>query len=163
VLNEGHGSFTLHTEKWTKDREELVRAWAVDHVGLREMVDLARTDRSPVVRLRLASRMQRLDLASRWPIAEALAAQPENANDANLPLMIWYGIEPAIMEDRERALSLLVKAKIPLVREYIARRLATTPKRPPAEAGATPAAEPAKSSKPAEPTLADPAKTKKGK
>jgi putative membrane-bound dehydrogenase-like protein len=163
VLNEGHGSFTLHTEKWTKDREELVRAWAVDHVGPREMVDLARTDRSPVVRLRLASRMQRLDLASRWPIAEALAAQPENANDANLPLMIWYGIEPAIMEDRERALSLLMKAKIPLVREYIARRLATTPKRPPAEAGATPAAEPAKSSKPAEPTLADPAKTKKGK
>ena len=154
------------------DREEFIRAWAIqlaleprqpqDNV-VRKLNELARLDRSPVVRLYLASAMQRLPLDTRWPIAEALAAQAENANDQNLPLMIWYGIEPAIPTDRERALSLLLKAKVPLVREYVARRMATEPKRTPAEADATPAAEPAKSARPAVPTLTDPAKTDKGK
>jgi hypothetical protein len=38
--------------------------------------------------------------------------------------MIWYGIEPAVAADPERAARLLVQARIPLVRRYIARRLA---------------------------------------
>jgi hypothetical protein len=77
--------------------------------------------------------------------------------------MIWYGIEPAVPTDRERALSLLLKAKVPLVREYVARRMASAPRRQPGEADASPAAEPAKSARPAVPTLADPGKTDKGK
>ena len=38
--------------------------------------------------------------------------------------MIWYGIEPLVPADPDRAAALLVKARIPLVREYIARRIA---------------------------------------
>ena len=38
--------------------------------------------------------------------------------------MIWYGIEALVPTDPDRAAALLVKARIPLVREYIARRIA---------------------------------------
>ena len=86
------------------------------------------TASSPRVRLTLASALQRLSLKDRWPIAEALVAHSEDAKDANIPLMIWYGIEPAVAADRKRAIQLLAKTKIPLIRRYIARRLAETAK-----------------------------------
>jgi hypothetical protein len=38
--------------------------------------------------------------------------------------MLWYGIEPLAAADRDRAANLLVRCKIPLVRQYIARRIA---------------------------------------
>ena len=152
------------------DKVAFVRGWCVqlalestpvDEELLRRLPEQAKWDPSPVVRLYLASALQRLPVARRWELAEALASNGDNAADQNLPHMIWYGIEPAVPTEPQRALSLLVSARVPLVREYIARRLATTPKRPPAEADATPAAEPTKSAKSAMPTLADPAKTKK--
>ena len=62
--------------------------------------------------------------AAAWPVAEGLAGHEEDAKDLNLPLMIWYGIEPLVPADTDRAAGLLMKAKIPLVREYIARRIA---------------------------------------
>ena len=55
---------------------------------------LAKDDPSPVVRLYLASALQRLPLEKRWAIAEGLVSHDEDATDANLPLMDWYGIEP---------------------------------------------------------------------
>jgi putative heme-binding domain-containing protein len=39
--------------------------------------------------------------------------------------MTWYGVEPAVAADPGRAARFLGKAKIPLVRQYVARRLAT--------------------------------------
>ena len=85
---------------------------------------MANDEKSPRVRLALASGLQRLPLKDRWPIAEALVGHAEDAKDANIPLMIWYGIEPAVSKDRKKAIALLKKTKIPLVRKYIARRLA---------------------------------------
>ena len=87
-----------------------------------------RTTKSPIVRLAFASGLQRLPVKDRWQIAEALVAHAEDAKDANIPLMIWYGIEPAVTADRARAIALLKKTKIPLVRQYIVRRLAETAK-----------------------------------
>lgn len=114
--------------------DEYVRAWtirlsldehAADDALLARMAQMARTDASPVVRLALASALQRLPLLSRWPIAEALAAHGEDAADQNLPLMDWYGIEPLVAADPSRAADLVGQSKIPLIREYIARRLAS--------------------------------------
>ena len=39
------------------------------------------------------------------------------------PLMYWYGVEPLVAVDPERALKLAANAKIPLVRRYVARRV----------------------------------------
>jgi putative heme-binding domain-containing protein len=38
--------------------------------------------------------------------------------------MLWYGIEPAVPADPDRAARLLTGCRIPLVRQYIARRIA---------------------------------------
>jgi putative membrane-bound dehydrogenase-like protein len=115
--------------------EEDVRAWAVrllvDHGQVSEaaagrLAELARGEPSPRVRLALASALQRLKLEQRWPVALALAGRAEDAGDANLPLMIWYGVEPLADADPARAADLLARCRIPLVRRYVARRIAAS-------------------------------------
>jgi putative heme-binding domain-containing protein len=78
--------------------------------------------------LYLASMLQRLRPADRWPIAEALLQHVEDAHDDNLPLMIWYALEPLVHEDLNRFIGLTAKTKISLVARHIARRVASIPK-----------------------------------
>jgi putative membrane-bound dehydrogenase-like protein len=113
--------------------EEAVRAWAVQFVledrepsaaVQNRLAEMAAREQSPFVRLYLASGLQRLPERQRWPIAEGLLRHGEDAQDTNLSLLIWYGVEPLVPQDEERAVALLAKAQVPLVREYIARRLA---------------------------------------
>jgi putative membrane-bound dehydrogenase-like protein len=113
---------------------EFVRAWAVrllcneervNPPAFKKFAELAKSDPSPRVRLYVASAMQRLQPMQRWDIAEALAAHAEDVNDHNLPLMDWYGIEPLVPADLNRALSLASSTKIPLLRKFIARRAAS--------------------------------------
>jgi len=54
-----------------------------------------------------------------------LVQHAEDATDHNLPLMYWYAAEACVASDPDRALELLKVCKIPKVREFIARRLAT--------------------------------------
>ncbi|MDX1947410.1 MAG: c-type cytochrome [Pirellulaceae bacterium] len=112
---------------------EYVRAWAVRLLGEdREVpvaaksrfVELAQTEDSALVRLHLASLLQRLPLADRWPLAEALLGRGEDADDHNLPLMIWYGIEPLVNEEQTRFIDLVGAARIPLAARHIGRRVA---------------------------------------
>jgi putative membrane-bound dehydrogenase-like protein len=91
---------------------------------LKRLTELAQQEAAPAVRLALASGLQRLPLEQRWPVAEGLLAHARSAGDANLPLMIWYGTEPLAAADPERAGGLLLKSRIPLTREYLARRIA---------------------------------------
>ena len=101
-------------------------------------------DSSPLVRLYVASALQRISLEQRWDVAEALLQQAADADDHNLPLMIWYGVEPIVLTDVPRALNLAARAKVPLVSRFIVRRaaghndslphvLATLPERSPAQ------------------------------
>jgi hypothetical protein len=87
---------------------------------------LARDGKSPVIRLYLASAAPRLPIEQRASILEPLVAHGEDVNDHNLPLMYWYAIEPLVAQNPATAASLLGAAKIPLLQEYIARRMATT-------------------------------------
>jgi putative membrane-bound dehydrogenase-like protein len=84
---------------------------------------LAATDPSPKVRLSLASALQRLPLPERWSIAEALAVRAEDAQDASIPLMLWYAIEPLVPYEPRRAAALLGRIRLPLVGSHLARRL----------------------------------------
>jgi hypothetical protein len=63
-------------------------------------------------------------LAERWALATQLVSHKLYATDPVLPLMIWYGINPAVVEDRNKAVQLLAKCQIPKIRQFIARRLA---------------------------------------
>ena len=65
---------------------------------------------------------QRIPLEKHWPIAEGLISHAEDANDHNLWLMICSGLEPLVPLDKKQAIALAAKSKIPLVRQYIARR-----------------------------------------
>ena len=121
------------TEDLLADPEPWMRAWAIQLRAegrdvpddlLAKMAEMAQKDASPIVRLHLASALQRLAPAKRWAIAEGLVGRAEDVEDANLPLMVWYGIEPLVSSDKERALKLMEKTKIPLVRQYITRRIA---------------------------------------
>ena len=57
-----------------------------------------------------------------WKLATALADH-EDGEDRVQPLMIWYGIEPAVVENATSALLLMESTKIALLRRHIARRL----------------------------------------
>jgi putative membrane-bound dehydrogenase-like protein len=118
-------------QRLLKHENEHMRWWAIklsadSRPQLQEFVRLAREDKSGLVRLGLASALQRLPLNDRWELAQALASRSEDANDPNQPLMIWYGIEPAVPKDTQRAIALMAASKIPLVRQFIARRLVAT-------------------------------------
>jgi putative membrane-bound dehydrogenase-like protein len=115
-----------------RDRDEYVRAWAVQFLtedrspapaALERFVRMAREDRSPVVRLYLASALQRLDPPSRWAIAGPLMRRAEDAGDHNLPTMVWLGIEPLVQADATRALDHASESGIPQLARFIARRL----------------------------------------
>ncbi len=115
------------------DAGAFVRAWTVqlalekgatsDEL-LGKLAEMARTDTSPVVRLYLASALQRIAPEKRWDILRALLAHAEDAGDHNLPLMYWYAAEPLGGRDAKRALDLALAAKVPPVLPFTARRVA---------------------------------------
>jgi putative membrane-bound dehydrogenase-like protein len=116
---------------------ESIRAWAIrllcengspSKAATARFQELALMGDSALVRLYLASMLQRLRPADRWSIAEALLQHGEDAQDDNLPLMIWYAIEPLVHEDLNRFIGLTARTKIPLVARHIARRVASIPK-----------------------------------
>ena len=73
--------------------------------------------------MRWLRQLQRMPASNRWDILEALAAHGEDANDHNLPLMVWYAAEPLAVENPARALDLAAKAKLPLL-AFMVRRIA---------------------------------------
>lgn len=116
------------------DLSEYVRAWAIQFLAegrnpsaaaLKEFARLAKADPSPFVRLYLAAALQRTPVNQRAEILEALLAHADDAADHNLPLMYWYATEAAAGQDAKLGVSLMTKSKIPLVRQFIARRLAS--------------------------------------
>lgn len=117
------------------DPEPWMRAWTIrllvesrdlSQATLRGFERLAANDRSPLVRLHLASAAQRLPLEKRWELLRTLASHAEDATDQNIPLMIWYATEPLVQTDLKRARELAAGTKLPRLREFIVRRMVDT-------------------------------------
>jgi putative membrane-bound dehydrogenase-like protein len=129
------------------DPDEHVRVWAIrlltdfwpldtivgplpgavypeDSESLALFVKLAREDRSGLVRLSLASTLQRLPPTKRAPLAAALLSRAEDAGDAQLPAMVWYGLIP-LAETDPAALVSTAAGAWPKVARWTARMLAT--------------------------------------
>ena len=97
----------------------------IDDRLLAELVELAATDESGLVRLALASSLQRISVFQRLRLAEPLVAREVDADDHNLPLLIWYGLMSAHdAGDSNWVAKLAVKCRIPTIRKFIARRFA---------------------------------------
>jgi putative membrane-bound dehydrogenase-like protein len=91
---------------------------------LAKLTVLSREDPSGLVRLVLASTLQRLPVHRRAPLARALVSHADAALDHNLPAMIWTGLIPVADADPAELASLSVDCQIPAVVGLIARRLA---------------------------------------
>jgi putative membrane-bound dehydrogenase-like protein len=120
------------------NENEYLRAWSIQFLCEdfdapaqvnENFIRMASSDESPVVRLYLASAVQRLkDSAIQWSIIEGLVTHAEDASDHNLPKMIWFGLEPLVPDDPIRATKLASVAKIPLISRHVARRLSDADK-----------------------------------
>jgi putative membrane-bound dehydrogenase-like protein len=129
AFDEEFGRETLdHTNPW-------LRAWAarllaqLDHKlsaeSWKKLIQLAKTDPSPDVRLQLASASQR------WrkhddptELLQALMQRSEDATDPAIPLLIWLAYEPGLLANYQRSLDWLLKHadNDPLVRDQIVPR-----------------------------------------
>ena len=129
-----HGGLKSHIDIGLEADRPLLRCWAIQlatkwpphkvHPDLLATFErMAQGDPLPVVRLYLASALQRLDPRQRWKIAENLLTHAEDADDHNLPLMYWYAIEPLAAEDPARALALALNGKIPQLHGFMIRRI----------------------------------------
>ncbi len=123
---------TEELEKALTDKDEYVRAWAIQMLcedmnaskkALDAMVKMSSADASAVVRLYLAAALQRVDMDTRWNITAGLISQAKDIEDHNIPKMIWFGMEDLAEKDPARAMTLAASCKIPLIAEFTARRL----------------------------------------
>ncbi|MFZ4765807.1 MAG: PVC-type heme-binding CxxCH protein, partial [Roseimicrobium sp.] len=111
------------------DPSEHVRGWVLQLLGENKTALPSATlaavgkhladEASMVTRRYAASLLQRLPLEQRWGIAAALVAHRNDQNDRNLPLLVWYGVEPLVEADAARALALSEKTEWPQLREFI--------------------------------------------
>jgi putative membrane-bound dehydrogenase-like protein len=76
------------------------------------------------IRLRWASSLQKMNIKRRIGTAESLLSRTEDADDPNIPFLIWYGLIPVAEKMPEALPKLAAEGKIPKVREWITRRLA---------------------------------------
>ncbi|MGD9646234.1 MAG: PVC-type heme-binding CxxCH protein [Pirellulales bacterium] len=111
--------------------DEHLRAWGVRLLAdgpmtpkaLAILVEQAKQEESGLVLLYLASALRQVDLDDRAPLAGALLEHGELADDPRLPLLVWYGVEPYVARNPTAAVELATKAKMPLARRFVARRI----------------------------------------
>ncbi|MDA0283155.1 MAG: c-type cytochrome [Planctomycetota bacterium] len=114
------------------DPSENVRVWAVRILAengrlstpvAEALTMLASNEKSGLVLTYLASILNRISHEQRWPIARNLVKHGEFARDRVFPLMVWYGIEPALLLNSTEAIEFARSSRLPLVREFVARRM----------------------------------------
>ncbi len=92
------------------------------------MLKHAAMEPSGLVLTYLASALQKIEVANdRFALASAISQHEAYAADPVLPLMVWYGLEPVVVNDPASALKLASETKFPKLRQFIARRLVSAP------------------------------------
>lgn len=119
--------------KLLDDNNDVMRSWAVQLIAddkevseqaMGKLAEMAHNDTSAMVRLYIASAIQRVDLDRRWTVLAGLYSHEEDANDHNLPLMVWYAAEPMVTVDMGKSLELALTAKLPNLLTYTVQRIA---------------------------------------
>lgn len=117
-----------------EDESPFVRGWGVrlaEENGLlrdntlQQAEVMAAKDDSPVVRRYLASAAQRLSLEARQGILRNLLQHAGDAEDPNLPYLVWYALEPLADSTKNDGLNLAVSSAMPVMLEMMARRVAS--------------------------------------
>ena len=118
----------LLTDPWPLDALGRVRMTGFDRPDQEalaaRLVRLAEDEPSGLVRLTLASTLQRLPTHWRPPLAAALMGHREDAGDANLPDLVWFGLMP-LWSDRPMELAEMAAGPVwPDTLRWMARSLA---------------------------------------
>lgn len=143
------GEAPLFWTAFLEDDHESVRAWAIRLLLDAEPIDtitgprdnampsaqpagvmtkfesMAREDESGLVRLALASSLQRLPLEQRSALGLALASRGEDAFDRNLPSMVWYGVSPLADSDPGALVKIAGGSSWPNLVRWISRSLSS--------------------------------------
>jgi type 1 glutamine amidotransferase len=88
-----------------------------------KFAEMAKSEKSPVVRLYLASALQRMPFDQRWNILESLSKYAEDKEDNNIPRMLWLALEPMVVKNPQKALALASASALPRLQEFTPRRL----------------------------------------
>jgi len=141
-----HSLHKTISESWLSDPDEHIRAWVIRLMMddqpidtlfgtrkkalpkispelMQKLVQQAQTDPSGLVRLTLASTLQRLPVQFRGDLAKALAFRSEDKNDHNLPLVVWAGIAPLVELDPEKLMDVARNTEWSNLRTWIARAI----------------------------------------
>lgn len=112
-----------------KDEHEAVRGWGLslafengkptDDAVVGAAFSIPKAEESSHVRTRLASVLQRVDPTLQRELAGELLSRPET--DPNLALMLWYAVQPAVLDDPGAMLAVVRGTSVPIVRELIVR------------------------------------------
>jgi putative membrane-bound dehydrogenase-like protein len=112
---------------------EYVRSWATQllaegrnpsDAALARFTSMAKSDGSALVRLYIASALQRVPAEKRWDAVAGLLSRAEDRNDQNEPLMAWWAAEPLGELDPARALALASESKLPRTFSFMVQRVA---------------------------------------
>ncbi len=147
------------TVDWTEflfDKDEHLRVWAIRLLTEAQPIDtltgpvptrmpdllgddlfsrflaMAHEDGSGLVRLALASTLQRLPFAQRAPLGAALASRDEDATDHNLPHLVWFGLSPLAESDPLALVRIAENCRWPETLRWIARSLTSRIEKSPA-------------------------------
>lgn len=131
------GHFTdAVADRCINDPDEYIRGWGIrlstdqgepSSQMQAIMVRLAKTDPSPVVRLHLASAIQRVPNETAWRIAEALSQHGEDREDRNIPLLLWDGLAQRMPNNLDRAFAIAAHTLLPQLSDWIYWYASTQP------------------------------------
>jgi putative membrane-bound dehydrogenase-like protein len=135
ALNGSGGFDDAVARRLLHHRSPAVRSWTVRLLGdprdvsaeiQCELVDLARTEPSVIVRSQLACTAKRLPGPKALPIIQRLLEHAEDRDDPHVPLLLWWAVEDKADSDRQGVLDLLTSPgawKSPLADDVIHDRL----------------------------------------
>ncbi len=115
------------TRVWTQQRPAAAVGGSevtVSPAVIAELTRMAATDPSSLVRLVLASTMQRMPFSQRLAVASGLVTHKEDATDKNIPLMVWYALIPIAETNPSALASIAARSELRATSKYVARRLA---------------------------------------
>jgi putative membrane-bound dehydrogenase-like protein len=101
----------------------LIREASPETELFKETKTLLDSSTSPYLRLVAASQLSRMRAEFRAEIASELARNVDDANDHNLPLLVWYGLASLPNEELSNLNMVIENCAWPNLRRHIARRL----------------------------------------
>ena len=111
------------TRIWTQQRPAAAVGGTevtVSPAVIAELTRMAATDPSSLVRLVLASTMQRMPFSQRLAVASGLVTHKEDATDKNIPLMVWYALIPIAETNPSALASIAAKSELRATSKYVA-------------------------------------------